>query len=359
MKKGIDISSNQGVINFSKVKNEGGIEFVILRDGYGHNLPADSKFFQYVKGCKEVGLPIIGVYHFMYSRTIDHAIQEANDAVRNVQKAGLGKDIYIAADFEYDTVETAARYGVTLTKEDCNQHVLAFCNQIMNLGYKPLVYTNLDYYKNWYTDVIRKKFPIWLADYYGAPDFDCTIQQYTSVGKVPGISGNVDVNYYFDNSGTKPADQQGKKTIDEIAQEVIDGLWGNGAYRNLLLTQNGYNYPSIQKRVNEILNDPAKFVPANPVENKLSEKIAKDPAKGFDVLIAGSYTATDDVYCRSGAGKNKVAMCIIPKGTKVNNYGYFTIVDGAKWLYIQFVLNGVKYTGFSHSRYFENDEEDS
>lgn len=353
MKKGIDISSNQGKIDFLRVKNEGGIEFVMLRDGYGHGLSADPRFFEYVKGCKKVGLPIIGVYHFMYSRTIDHAIQEANDAVRNVQEAGLGKDIYIAADFEYDTVKTAARYGVTLTKEDCNQHVLAFCNQIENLGYKPLLYTNLDYYKNWYTDNIRKEFPIWLADYAGAPDFDCLIQQYTSTGKVPGISGNVDMNYYFDNSGTKPAEQQGKKTIEEMAHEVIDGLWGNGAYRNLLLTQNGYDYPAIQKRVNEILNDPAKLVPVKKEENVKEEQIAKDPAREFDVDIADSYVTTADLYCRHGAGKNKVAMCIIPKGTSVNNYGYFTTVNGVKWLYIQFNYNGVKYTGFSHSQYLE------
>lgn len=44
-----------------------------------------------------------------------------------------------------------------------------------------------------------------------------------------------------------------KKTVDEIAREVIKGLWGNGQERKERLTKAGYNYTSIQKRVNELI----------------------------------------------------------------------------------------------------------
>lgn len=44
-----------------------------------------------------------------------------------------------------------------------------------------------------------------------------------------------------------------KKSINEIAQEVIQGIWGNGEDRKNRLTQAGYNYRSVQNRVNEIL----------------------------------------------------------------------------------------------------------
>lgn len=44
-----------------------------------------------------------------------------------------------------------------------------------------------------------------------------------------------------------------KKTIDELAKEVIQGKWGNGEERFRRLTQAGYNYDEVQKRVNEIL----------------------------------------------------------------------------------------------------------
>lgn len=47
--------------------------------------------------------------------------------------------------------------------------------------------------------------------------------------------------------------QPGLKSVDEIAREVIANLWGNGTTRMLRLTQAGYNYAEVQRRVNEIL----------------------------------------------------------------------------------------------------------
>jgi len=44
-----------------------------------------------------------------------------------------------------------------------------------------------------------------------------------------------------------------KKSIDEIAHEVIQGLWGNGQERKDRITKAGYDYYAVQKRVNELL----------------------------------------------------------------------------------------------------------
>ena len=44
-----------------------------------------------------------------------------------------------------------------------------------------------------------------------------------------------------------------KKTVDELAREVIAGKWGNGATRKQRLTAAGYDYSAVQKRVNELL----------------------------------------------------------------------------------------------------------
>lgn len=44
-----------------------------------------------------------------------------------------------------------------------------------------------------------------------------------------------------------------QKTVDELAREVIRGLWGNGADRRNRLTAAGYDYEAVQKRVNELL----------------------------------------------------------------------------------------------------------
>lgn len=65
------------------------------------------------------------------------------------------------------------------------------------------------------------------------------------------------------NSGYSVFDVNGKvvsetsasntKTVDELAREVIQGKWGNGADRKNRLTKAGYNYSAVQKRVNELL----------------------------------------------------------------------------------------------------------
>ena len=49
------------------------------------------------------------------------------------------------------------------------------------------------------------------------------------------------------------AEAPAKKSVDEIAREVIAGKWGNGATRKQKLTAAGYDYSAVQKRVNELL----------------------------------------------------------------------------------------------------------
>lgn len=49
-----------------------------------------------------------------------------------------------------------------------------------------------------------------------------------------------------------PAPTPAKKSVDEIAKEVINGNWGNGADRKKRLEAAGYNYAEVQKRVNAL-----------------------------------------------------------------------------------------------------------
>jgi len=138
---------------------------------------------------------------------------------------------------------------------------------------------------------------------------------------------------------------ESKKSVDTIAHEVIAGQWGKGEIRKEKLTNAGYNYSEVQARVNEILNTPKK------VEGSTKEVIATSKASKIDKGLAGEYTTTADLYCRDGAGTNKKALVCIPKGTKVQNFGYYSVANGVNWLYITFNLNGIKYTGFSSSVY--------
>lgn len=139
------------------------------------------------------------------------------------------------------------------------------------------------------------------------------------------------------------------KDISTVAREVIVGLWGNGTARKVGLESYGYNYDEVQAKVNEILNGPAEKPPVN--DRITVEATCK--ARSKDANLAGTYTTTANLYCRNDAGTNKKALCKIPKGTKVQNYGYYTEFNHVKWLLIQFTLNGVQYTGFSSSQYLK------
>ena len=74
-----------------------------------------------------------------------------------------------------------------------------------------------------------------------------------------------------------------------------------------------------------------------------------ESAKGFDKTLAGAYKTIGSLYLRAGAGKGKPELVVMPNNTTVRNYGYYTLVDGTKWLYVQTTIKGVTYTGFCSS----------
>ena len=80
---------------------------------------------------------------------------------------------------------------------------------------------------------------------------------------------------------------------------------------------------------------------------------ADDPAKSKQDSLAGTYITTANLNMRHGAGTNKQVMTIIPKNTKVENYGFYTELYGTKWLYVQVIVKDAQYTGFCSSKYLD------
>ena len=81
---------------------------------------------------------------------------------------------------------------------------------------------------------------------------------------------------------------------------------------------------------------------------------AKDSAKYFNRGLTGTYTVTgSSLNIRHGAGVTKSIMVTIPKGTKVQCYGYYSTSLGVKWLYIAFTFRGIEYQGFASSNYLK------
>ncbi len=156
------------------------------------------------------------------------------------------------------------------------------------------------------------------------------VPAYTEIGDLSNISGT-------------------SKDIKTVALEVISGLWGNGKKRKESLEKCGLNYSEVQAKVNEILN-----TPPSSIKDKTFGVVATTCyARNKSRELSGKYVTKANLYCRNDAGTNKKALCLIPEGTTVCNYGYYTVNNGVKWLLIQAEVNNVLYTGFSSSVYLK------
>lgn len=216
MIKGIDISEWQSNVDYEKVK-KAGISFVILRSGYGQKTE-DKMFAKHLKGFQAAGIPLHGVYWFMYAKSNVEARANAEKALEIAKKYSLPKDCFIWCDVEYDTVTNAKKSGVTLGRNEINLFTVTFCEKIKEGGYRTGIYANNDYRKNMYTAETLAKYPLWLADYSGGPDVPCLYQQFTSKEKVDGFSGGVDGDYYFPENDKKEPVQQAQKVANTLAK---------------------------------------------------------------------------------------------------------------------------------------------
>lgn len=121
----------------------------------------------------------------------------------------------------------------------------------------------------------------------------------------------------------------------------------------------GYNARTWKKHGHLPYVEYDKVAPSEPelvTPSPVTEVKATGVAKSFNRSVAGSYTVTASfLNVRNAAGvsaDNKVLVAI-PKGTVVRCYGYYTTVDGVKWLYVQFTHKRVTYTGFCSSAYLK------
>lgn len=89
------------------------------------------------------------------------------------------------------------------------------------------------------------------------------------------------------------------------------------------------------------------------VNKGVSDSIKIDSAKYFDRSVAGLYKTTTDLNMRAGAGTTKTIIKVIPGNGEVRNYGYYNVLDGTMWLYVQHTVNGITYTGFCSSKYLK------
>lgn len=240
--KGIDVSKWQGVIDFDAV-SKSGIDFVIIRAGYGRLASQKDAYFERnYKNAKAVGLKV-GAYWYSYAETVEEGKLEAAACLDVLD--GRHMDLPVYFDVEEKRQFDKGRNFV-------DSLVTVFCSAIGDAGYIPGLYMSTCPLMAYVSESVRSRYTIWVAQYNVKCTYDGEygIWQYSSKGSVPGIKGNVDMNICYKEFDT-PLEE--RKTVDELAREVIAGKWGNGQDRKNRLAAAGYDYKAVQGKVNEML----------------------------------------------------------------------------------------------------------
>lgn len=185
---GIDVSEWQGDIDFKKVK-EAGIEIVYIRAGQGFSYK-DAKFERNYEEAKRNGLKV-GVYHYMTARSVEDAKLQAKFFVSLI--SGKQIDCRLAMDFE--------SFG-NLNRNQINEIAVAYMDEVKRLsGKEVVVYSNTYDAKYVFNNKVAEE-PLWVAQYgVNEPQDNGNWRnwigyQYSSSGRISGISGNVDLDKF-------------------------------------------------------------------------------------------------------------------------------------------------------------------
>ena len=196
----IDVSEWQGDIDWAKAKADG-VEGVIIRLGYGEGNNADKKAQRNISECKRLGIPF-GIYWYSYADTPSIAKGEGADVVAKLKQFGVNPSD-LAYPVYYDLEKwTWEGHQPPTDPNVYNDIVNNWYSALQSAGYKNLsVYSYTSYLQGplKHADIYAKT--TWVAQYGARMGFDSFPTdsrgwQYTSSGKVDGISGNVDMNAF-------------------------------------------------------------------------------------------------------------------------------------------------------------------
>lgn len=264
--KGVDVSYANGSIDWSQAKQA--VDFAIIRSSFGSDLPSqiDSFFFQNATGCQKNHISF-GTYHFAYFVDEDTAKKEADFAIRLAKEYDDVR--FIALDVEEDSERYAHRVGQYPNWTAC---CVAFMERVKAAGYLPVFYSN----QSWLTAKLNyetiRRYKLWYAaPGASSPKYSPSIWQYSWQGSVPGIIGDVDMNYCYE---------------DDLFTPV--------------------------KPVSSPAND--KTIPANSANDKPLGQLYSSSAVDKTVTV----TAKDGVNIRQGAGVSYPKLGAVPNGVRLH-----------------------------------------
>lgn len=265
MYKCIDVSSNNGTLDWDKIKADG-VECAIIRIGYGSDESSqdDSQAVRNMKECERLGIPY-GVYIYSYCLNMLQAQSEAAHALRMVKDynpvLGVWFDMEDADDYKANRGFMPEKNGSILT-----DFCIEFMQIIKDAGYKTGVYANWNYFNNILDDsrlTAFEGFNRWLAHWgIDEPSMDCLVWQYSSDGSVNGSSARTDMNWYY---GELPQVEPTQPETDEDAEQPCtkyqegdfveyDRIYTSSTSEEALTPSEGYTSGTITRVINGARN---------------------------------------------------------------------------------------------------------
>lgn len=192
--KGIDVSRYQEEIDWEKVAGDG-VEYAFIRLGIRGategKLAIDVAYEKNMEGALENDIDV-GVYFFTQALNEQEAVEEAEFVLENLEDYEISYPIVL----DVEEVTTKNPRTKELTKEDRTEACIAFCERVKEAGYTPMIYGNLKTFLLMLDMEKLEEYEKWFA-YYRTPlyfPYEFSVWQYTSTGKVDGISTDVDLN---------------------------------------------------------------------------------------------------------------------------------------------------------------------
>lgn len=334
----IDVSEHNGKLNWEKLKPQ--IEGAIIRCGFGSDYKSqdDAYYSRNVSECERLGIPY-GVYIYSYANTVAKAKSEASHVKRLVKGHNLTFPIF------YDLEEE--KYSSYASK-------MAQTWMAEMSGYEIGIYANTYWWKNYLKNASCKN--KWVA-YWGAtkPSIsNMVLWQYSSTGKISGVSGQFDLNKNISMPIPQPTPTPTPTPTPEPANEHA-GIWTTTAKSGLnmrigpstssiIITCIPYN--SQVACYGEKEGDWLKVTWNGKTGWCCKTYLSK--YSDYDSSKAGTYkvTAVHGLYMRTGAGKSNNDIKCMKSGSECTCEGFYKKVDGVIWLR---VTQGS--TGWSSSEY--------
>ena len=201
-KKGIDVSSHNGTVDWAKVK-AAGMSFAIIRCGFGDNISSqdDTQFENNVSGCIANGIPY-AVYFYSYAKN-STGNESVDSEIAHAKRLLNGKNPFCVY---YDMEESNTTY---LGKTTLTNYAVKFCEALKSSGYTVGIYANTNWFNNYLdsSKLYNCGYSLWVADYRSSCGYTKTsydIWQYSSTSRCNGVNGDVDMNYMYNSPSKMP-----------------------------------------------------------------------------------------------------------------------------------------------------------